>query len=693
MKEYILGNVRVALDLENGRISSIEFEKEELVRGEVPFAAVKLRNQKGEAKWFDTSTLSFGGEKDGYLVYEGDLLRLGIRVCEKDGSLIWRMDVENKSPLLIEQIEIMSTGFLDKLVDEGGKGAVVFPFNEGALVTNLTRRLNSPFGYFEAEYPSLGRYCVFPNMLCSQFLAYIVNGKGVYFGMHDPRYSPKHLDFLRANGAMKIQMRTFANLDYGESYHMPFDGVMTFFKGDYFDAFEVYRKYFESRVPAGFIKIKDSKSLPSWYEESPLVVTYPVRGHTDGDKEMLPNKLFPYANAIPCLKEISEATSSKVMTLLMHWEGSAPWAPPYSWPPYGGEDMFDSFVKTCHEEDILVGLYTSGLGWTNVSHRAPYSRIDEFNAKHLEKIMCANSDKTIKSFTVCEIRDGYDMCPACETTKELIQNETNKILAHGIDYLQVLDQNHGGCSYFCYSPEHGHNPSPGEWQIRETKKLLDGINLGSALLGCESGAAEPFLDQLQFSDNRFILNYYIGLPIPMYAYLYHEYVNNFMGNQICLALNPDENTYPYRLAYSFCCGDMFTLVLNDEGGVLDAWGLTRTTDKGKALNFIRTLNEWRREQKEFLHAGKMKKPLEYECEKTSFTHEDGTKLTVDSILSSAFEYEGETLQLLVNFTGEKQMVRLASKEEIWLDPKGKDRLNSEVAEIAPLSVIAIRRNA
>lgn len=77
-------------------------------------------------------------------------------------------------------------------------------------------------------------------------------------------------------------------------------------------------------------------------------------------------ELYPYKNAIPYLKEIADKTQSKVMSLLMHWEGTAPWAPPYMWSPYGGEQQFEEYKKELHELDMLLGLYCSGMGWTQL---------------------------------------------------------------------------------------------------------------------------------------------------------------------------------------------------------------------------------------------------------------------------------------------------------------------------------------
>lgn len=55
----------------------------------------------------------------------------------------------------------------------------------------------------------------------------------------------------------------------------------------------------------------------------------------------------------------------------MHWEGSAPWAPPYVWPPYGDESIYLDFVKAMHAKGNLVGLYASGIGCTLKSNTDP----------------------------------------------------------------------------------------------------------------------------------------------------------------------------------------------------------------------------------------------------------------------------------------------------------------------------------
>lgn len=158
-----------------------------------------------------------------------------------------------------------------------------------------------------------------------------------------------------------------------------------------------------------------------------------------------------------------------------------------------------------------------------------------------------------------------------------MSSQVSKIANSGCDYIQYFDQNLGGTSYFCYAKDHGHPPAPGKWQeeamIKIFKKLLelDSVKDRKVLIGCEGAAAEPYMPYLSFNDLRFFINYSFGCPVPLYSYIYHEYVNNFMGNQ-CLVtdvINTDKSplNLNQRIAYSFCAGDMLAVALSDGGQI------------------------------------------------------------------------------------------------------------------------------
>ena len=272
--------------------------------------------------------------------------------------------------------------------------------------------------------------------------------------------------------------------------------------------------------------------------------------------------------------------------------------------------------------------------------------------------MCAGPDGQVQISTICTMqRSGYDICPASDIGRDILREAYEPLLTSGLDYAQVLDQNHGGGQYFCYSRNHGHPPAPGTWMTERMQELLLEWNdkAGKMLLGCESAAAEPFVGNLLFSDNRYELNYRMGIPVPLYNYVYHEYLRNFMGNQVgCPLREEDDENLLYRIAYSFSIGDCMTLIINQDGQVKSRWGKPKTDhipNQEKILRLVKNLTAfYHNEAKPYLFAGRMIKPLEVECGTLEFLrHDCDGSVTLPSVLSSAWETsDGHRAQILVN---------------------------------------------
>ena len=686
----------IGIDVESGELATVSYNGQPIHCGRVPIFCVKLRKRTGESYRLSAADFQFLSFKDGVASYSAEAL--GAEVCfeQQKSGLTCRINIKNKTDDLLEWVELMPFVVPEKLKDEqGGIGEIIYPYNEGCKVTNMAYRESMPFRYAEPEYPSKNSYSIFPNMVFAQFIAYMVGGFGVYLGMHDEERTTKHVDFCYDNDAIKIFMRAFCDVTYGEDYTMPFDCVFSFFEGTWHQAADIYYDWFKVHLPNGLQKIEENKSLPLWYHEDPIVVAYALRGQNDTDTTA--NGLYPYENVLPYLDEIAKATDSKVMALLMHWEGTAPWAPPYSLPPYGGEAAFNAFADKLHEREMLFGVYCSGFGWTQQSHTEPSYHMEEaFASLGIAESLCADTNGRIDS-TICTAqRTGYDFCPACEQTKEIFKTEFEKICSSKVDYVQALDQNHGGASYFCYSDKHGHVPAPGKWQQIETNKLLGSIDKKGKILGCESAAAEPFLTQLQFSDKRFELNYYVGTPIPIYEYLYHEYVTNFMGNQICAMLEKTDNNFTYRLAYSFASGDVLTVVLGGEGELKYAWcdyvePKNKNLDQFVVLPFIKTLNAWKKQGGyEFLHYGKMIAPIPVYCSQEKFLLEDKkTYLKTDSVVTTAYAYNEKRVQFLINYNLREVEVAFDKPQTVYLDSGLKTLKRTDKLTLKPLTVAMI----
>ncbi len=238
---------------------------------------------------------------------------LALNTC--DGALNASVAAENHTQNMIEWIEVLPL-ILPKLRGEGGalNGEVLYPYNEGAIVDSMEMRESSWLTDHNPQYPSMGCYPIFPNMVCSQMMAYLYDGEdgrnALYFGAHDEKRGVKGIDFKAAGDGVEMIFRYYCGVDYGADYEAGFPLVIKPVNGGWEAAAEVYRTWFDENLPKRLTKIADNKNLPDWYEDNPFVISYPVRGIHDMDIPMNPNGLYPYTSGLPLIDEIAEGTDA-----------------------------------------------------------------------------------------------------------------------------------------------------------------------------------------------------------------------------------------------------------------------------------------------------------------------------------------------------------------------------------------------
>ncbi|UCD30175.1 MAG: hypothetical protein JSV03_06825, partial [Planctomycetota bacterium] len=599
---------KLTINDQNGTIESFRTNGRELIhlgKRPAPLFVIRLRDAKGkpvDLSALDAKTYSQTHEKiDRALVVCNHFKSLGdlsidvtVRVtCPDDEPMTyWNISVEHDTDYYIDYIDFPNVVVPNDLLAADGDARLFWPAMEGVLIEDADLREKSWLKYTPIGYPNKGWQGYYPGPCPMQFMAYYGKAGGLYLAAHDELCHIKGIEWYKQGQGIQLEYRLFPGGVGRGSYTMPYDMVLGVFNGDWHDAADIYRSWVEgSKMPLP-PKLHKNNRLPEWFEHSPIVVTYPVRGTRDlGD--MSPNEYYPYTKALPHMERLSNQLSSKVMVLLMHWEGTAPWAPPYVWPPYGGEDDFLKFVNGLHAQGNLAGVYCSGIAWTMKSNLWDYSQEEKFERENLKEIMNVSPEGEVQFSKICSgpraQRWSYDMCPANQFVEEVVVGEVNKIIKSGCDYIQYFDQNLGGACYFCYGRKHGHSRAPGLWMKEAMVKIYRSLQqeVESAgrkvLIGCEAAAAEPFIRYLLYNDLRFEINLWMGNPVPAYAYVYHEYVNNFMGNQnnTCTVVDIDKSplNLHQRIAYSFIAGDMFTIVLADSGKIHWDWGTPWETPK------------------------------------------------------------------------------------------------------------------
>ena len=667
-------NLILTLSPDYTHLASLRDGSRELLADTQPqLFTLRARRPDGEAVYFSSDEAIVTADNS-TITYAFENLRVKLTVDGGD-SICWRFTVENRSDLAVEYIDLPNVRFAGRLKKNGGDCAIVSSYNEGLYVDDSTKKRSMT----DPEFPSQGGYMMYPYMLSTPIMMWLYGEQGILMSVEDIAASPCGLDFCCGDDSTEFRIRLFLGGEPGGDIANDVAVKWTRFEGDWTDGAAIWRDRLYQLTDNGNettaqfgAKYLSNIDLPDWYKnDMPLVLTYPVRGIHDMDK-MDPNKLFPYINALPYVDEFARRTGAKIMVLLMHWEGTAPWAPPYVWPPYGGEEGFREFMDELHRRGQLLGVYCSGLGFTEQSNLiAEYNLSDRISSKRLDRGFClAPGGKLIHSRICTGQRSGYDICPASEVGKKLLDDALEPLLASGVDYVQALDQNHGGGMYFCYAPDHGHPPVPGSWMTKASRELLDGWKKScpDTLLGCESAAAEPYISDLRLSDCRYELCYFLGSPIPLYSFLYHRWLHNFMGNQVCCPVGYTTEGLCMRIAYSFAAGDMITLVLNDDGEIMFHWGMrdfSRVPDRDTVIGFCAELTRWHKLYPALFYNAEMLKPIKYDCDEVEIGMLDGSTRCERALFSTAWKLaptasDGKcrTVQLFVNHTSEPRLCKV-----------------------------------
>lgn len=325
----------IELDYRTGSVVAITKGGENLLDTSIvnqPLFNLRFRNQAEEGKIVEYSALDAKkvvlSKKQNTIQIDFDNFdkggvkaRVTLDVSDSRPDIQWNISMENQTEYMLDHIDFPRLVVKNDLVATGGSGRVFWPAQEGCLVEDLTIRESSSWlKYRPIEYPQVGWGGVYPNSAQMQFMAYYNNKGGLYLASHDAKCNPKGLEFFRTEeGGIMLDLRLFVGGIGKGKYKLPYNVVTSVFDGNWYDAADIYRNWVQSSTMDLPPKIADNKNLPEWYFDSPVIVTYPIRGQRDmGDQT--PNKLYPYTNALKYIDNFSKSFDSRIMALLMHWE-------------------------------------------------------------------------------------------------------------------------------------------------------------------------------------------------------------------------------------------------------------------------------------------------------------------------------------------------------------------------------------
>ncbi|MGI5869668.1 MAG: DUF6259 domain-containing protein [Kiritimatiellia bacterium] len=583
----------------------------ELVRPAAEAFTLSFLDAQGDEIRMKSSEFAFAKEGDDFVYRkpEGPTVRIAVR--EADGALRFKPSVRDWPTGL------RLNWFDGPQIHVSTRGRLFWPFCDGVEVSRFDTKTDRSDGFTPLGWAKRvsGLGSLYPAEAQMQFIAHYQDGRGVYFAALDDRHVQKAVNWeLMDADTLRLTLQTFCGEAEDGVYKSGFEYELRPFRGGWMEACELYRDWIRT-LPA----FAGKPDYPDWFEDSPITMIYPVKGEglDHGPEPLFPNRYYPYTNVLAEVEKYSDALDSRLMALVMHWEGTAPWCPPYVWPPFGGEAALAALRDALHAQGHLLGLYCSGTAWTQVSCTDfQYSQEQKFVDEDLGRFMMRGPKGEIEG-VICNHprgqRIGYDMCLAEDWCRRTLIDEALKMARFGIDYCQFFDQNLGGGARLCWSAKHDHPPVPGAWMSDAMRTLQEDMlaeiaAVGSTMtLGCEACAATPFVKTLFFNDSRPGFSRHLGRKVPAMGFVFHEWMCNFSGNQCGQATDPF-----YRWTWSFLAGDMLSIVLGPDGKLIRSWGTPWTApvpDQEKLIGLVRRFNDLRKQYPRHLLRGRMIRPF------------------------------------------------------------------------------------
>ena len=511
-------------------------------------------------------------------------------------------------------------------LDDSGTEAICLPhgYGSGRLITGelefadhaLSNRF--PVDYYQPwEFASHEGNCNhYPGMMYAQYMAYYNDKAGLYMACNDTEANVKRFKILHRRPGFRFGVSHVGDWPQNGSRTLEYDIQMTSFQGDWYDATDIYREW--SMEQKWFVPLVKKDNVPEWLLDSPAYITIRSGGILDtGDVYPIP-EFVPYEKCLPLLEEVSKKIGAPLSIILMGWEHAGSWVYPDCFPPVGGEESMNAFIKALRARGWHAGSFCSGTRWAFDQPWNGYDGRDEVFAMGALEGACREIDGRPWSDWGYNFRNSYAGCLGTDKTRDMSLGIVDHLIDWGMDCLQFLDQNNGGSTFPCFAEDHDHPNKPGKWMYEKMKSFVEEMhqiatdkNLPGVIHSAESGLNETCIPFFQQTELRVYPDDYGSGTIPIYQYLFHECIvlQGMMGNA------PEPYHMAIRNAVNCVLGGIPGGVLKGDGTFLDRdtnnWAVWEPhfENPQDAFDMMRTVLALRRgPAKPYLVTGRMMRP-------------------------------------------------------------------------------------
>ncbi|MBR1966019.1 MAG: hypothetical protein IKA22_05365 [Lentisphaeria bacterium] len=424
---FLLPDKRI-VTVEQGKISKISSDK------------------TGKLHFFDWNDLTVPGTKSKFSV------RVTLDLSKEKAD--WRIAVNGKEN--IYNIAFPCFSGIGKLGKNAFDDYVVIPDKSGIL---------------QQDYSNTGSVnLIYGAGAPMQFFAFYDKNGGLYLSTYDDSMLAKTYNLSRQlDNSLIYSVSVMPGLK--KEYRQNFPFVMQFFKGDWFDAAQIYRKWAvnQSWCKAGKLSVRKNELVDSihvWIKGGALNktgYTYPVQTLAGVDR-LSPAERFKYSGEIAAdytAKELIELAgaigkNSTAVWLTDNWHtGGCFGITPVS-PEYQARKGLPELTGLLNKANIAVVPYVN------------FGRWDTELATYDADVMIRNYDLKVRSYPAHSIAQGA-ICHADGSAEKLWNELARRIASYGCSgiYLDELSTNGNPV---CYADNHMHKAGSSDVKIKAQRK-------------------------------------------------------------------------------------------------------------------------------------------------------------------------------------------------------------------------------
>jgi hypothetical protein len=419
--------------------------------------------------------------------------------------------------------EALLRGRIEATIDEdkpSGFVSVAFPVVKGIkpLSPGSQRDTILDTGRFGRERPSPLLSSKVHNIECPpgmQFTALTGDGLGFYFGEEDGLASRKQLSWAAAGDLLNFSI-VHAVLGWGgdrpvRTYRSPGHVVLGPFRGDWYDAARIYRKWAITAPWCAKGRIHERADYPKWLIKAP----YWSIGYLQHEKDIE--------------DELNKQAFYEIPTMVAHiynyfFTRHLDDRYPEYFPPKLGSAGFTAAIERLQSNGVRVVPYVNGSMWDMDT--------DSYRMEDAERrgAIWMSADGNLNTTTSYGGGSSLaTMCPGSAIWREKLSAITSELVGrYGADgvYFDFLTDHNGDC----YNPEHGHPICGGNFWAKAVHDLYAGARATAKEHNPEAmitgeGIGEFCIDV----HDTFLSLGESGSSAPLFLAVYHGYTNVYGG--------------------------------------------------------------------------------------------------------------------------------------------------------------------